>query len=807
MRTALHTALRPGVCAVLLTVLLGLAGPAVGQSVEHYEMDVLLAPVRLDGEFPLAIRTDTGSTGATLTVVTDVKGKLTGSLELPGVTLDVTGKVKAGPTGTTVKIKAQSLAGKLKLKGELSGDEFAGTSKGKGDLPSVLGSGTFALDCASAGSTSVLIGVTVTRSESGKLKGDGSLHLGETELAVGASGKRTTSFKLKARTSGFSFSGKGLPEIYGATVDWKAEGFGAKTSGEDLEVRAVIAPGGFAYPYDDVELEQNEPMGALTPTFSSGTPGSRFSVTPALPVGLELDPRSGVISGFPTALTSPVTYRVSAANAAGSTDATVRIEIRISRAESLAPEPLPLSEEKIRHFLARTRFGATADEYDEVVTRGLADVVEDMLVLRSGTTVEAEAEAYLVNDEDPPGLQGGFPSTTDLARWWTHLIVHNPDSFQEVIALLWHDHFATSTEVLSSDRRYWMKAHVNLFRHRGLGNLRDLLVDVSRDWAMLRWLDGDKSTADKPNENYAREFWELFTLGVDNGYTQADILEAARAFTGYRDRLNEDTGQRFMVFETGRHDPDSKTIFGVTIPAQNVTDDVEAVVDITLANRPAAEFICRKLFEYFCYVGPPDAVVAELASTLRGSGWELKPVVRKILLSEAFFSERSRTGLAKSPIEYAAGLIRSTGLEIRVSTLDSYLRDLGHRPTQPPTVDGWPEGALWFSAQGMVDRANLANVVTEEHEWSQKQDGITAASILPASARTAAEVVDTLVALLNVKPSEDDRTDWIDFLNTSRQNDGTVVTSPFDRDDANQVEARVRGLLYILAQHPTYHLR
>ena len=201
--------------ALLLAVLLAAVGSASGQSVEVYEMDVLLAPVRLDGEYPVAILTEAGSTGGSLAVHTDADGKVHGQLTLSGVTLDVTGKVSHRPTWSSVKLKARTESGKIKLKGALVGDSFEGSSKGKGDLPVALGPGTFSLDVSAAGPTSVLVGVTVTRAETGKLKGDGSVHLGAEALTVRAKGKRTTSFKLKAKGDGFSFSGKRAPRSTG----------------------------------------------------------------------------------------------------------------------------------------------------------------------------------------------------------------------------------------------------------------------------------------------------------------------------------------------------------------------------------------------------------------------------------------------------------------------------------------------------------------------------------------------------------------------------------------------------------------
>ena len=140
------------------------------------------------------------------------------------------------------------------------------------------------------------------------------------------------------------------------------------------------------------------------------------------------------------------------------------------------------------------------------------------------TALETTAAGHLVNTTDPVGLEGQFPSQQQVARYWLHLMINNPNPFQEVLAFFWHDHFASSTINLEGSATRWMVDQVNLWRKKGNGNLRQLLLDMSRDSVMLFFLDGVLNTKSAPNENFAREFWELFTLGVDNGYTQADIV-------------------------------------------------------------------------------------------------------------------------------------------------------------------------------------------------------------------------------------------------------------------------------------------
>jgi len=475
-----------------------------------------------------------------------------------------------------------------------------------------------------------------------------------------------------------------------------------------------------------------------------------FSVEPPLPAGLVLARDTGAISGTPDSAFAAATHVVTASNAAGGTTVKLRISARADRETSLDPLPGPYSDDDIRHLLVRTQWGASPAAFEAARKQGVAGYVKGAVSFPNTSAVEKDADALLVNEDDPKGLKGGFPSTAQLSRWWLRMMTRSKHPFQEVLAFFWHDHFATSSDVLSSDRRYWMKTHVNLWRKKGNGNLRDLLVEMARDWAMLQWLNGDTSTKNAPNENFAREFWELFTLGVDNGYTQEDILEAARAFTGYRERYDDEKKLRYIEFDPERHDTGDKHFFGRTIPGQSAGDDYEAVVDITLEERPVAEFICGKLFSYFCYEDPPAALIDEMAAELRARRWELKPVLKMLLTSEAFFSSKSRHGYVKSPVDFSLGFLRTTGLAVPVSTVDRSLIDQGQRPTQPPTVDGWPEGEFWLSAQGMVERANFAlSCITDRSR--QEEAGIDVADTLPpANRRSAPEVVTWLADLLRV---------------------------------------------------------
>lgn len=603
------------------------------------------------------------------------------------------------------------------------------------------------------------------------------------------------------------FPARRLPRVLGALAVCAALaacGGGGGSSG----------PGGgpenLAYGTPSAVYRTDVAVAPNAPTWTGGDPTS-FTVAPTLPPGLALDPATGVITGTPQAPATPTAHTVTASNGAGQDQAVVTIEVLWHESKSLAPKA-PLTDDDLRYFLDRTHFGFSQAHYDLLTGAGLSAYLDAITTITPAQTAQLEADATTAYLPDPD-----FPSAAGLARWWLYVMLLTPNPFQECLALHWHDHFATSQAVLDEAARYWFSAHMNLLRHGAAGNLRTLLLALARDWAMLEWLDGIRNNGSSPelvNENFAREWFELFCLGVDVLYTQQDIVEAARAFSGYRARFDPVTGQLFVEFDPARHDPGDKTVLGVLIPGQNLTDDYEAMVDLTLAARApgtnvsaCGRWIARSLLRYFCMEDPAPNLMDELAAQLESGGWELQPVLKTLLQSEAFFSAVARVGFSRPPVHMALGFIRSTNLIGDPRALDNAFTLMGHRPTMPPVVDGWPEGPAWYHAQGMVDRANVLDYLTVGAKGIQDALGLSAAALLPHPTATSAEVVDALAQRLRVTLSPDERTELITYLDTTRTTEGVVVPDPFDPANLAQVEVKIRGLLWILGQHPTYQLR
>lgn len=474
---------------------------------------------------------------------------------------------------------------------------------------------------------------------------------------------------------------------------------------------------------------------------------------------------------------------------------------------ALEPVTAP-STADVEHFLARAAFGNDESAEQAIGAQGYAAHLDAMLKLPvpGASQWDKDARELLKNGSKSPPNEYDYPSSAQLTRWWLHLMLESEHPFQEAVAMFWHGHFAASTSVLGQAHRRWFVDHINLFREHGTGNFRDLLVKISRDWTMLRWLDGKDSTKSKPNENFAREFFELFTLGVDNGYTQEDIVEAARAFTGYRERFDSSLGLTRIEWDASRHDDGHKLLFGRVIRGQNLGDDFESVVDVTLDERgeQVARFITSKIWSWLVGGDPSAEISAELVKTFRESSWELAPVFKRVLMSRAFFLAKRST--VRSPVETSIGFLRATGLRMPLSRLETQLRQMGQLPTQPPDVNGWPGGKRWLSAQAMVEHANLLRFSITERSH-QQNSGFLSTSLVPSADASADQVVAHWVGRLRLDVSEEERASFVDFLNSVRDSGGAVTSDEFDASESRHLDERVRGLLYVLGQHPSFLTR
>lgn len=284
-------------------------------------------------------------------------------------------------------------------------------------------------------------------------------------------------------------------------------------------------------------------------------------------------------------------------------------------------------------------------------------------------------------------------------QWWAQRMLVTPRPLQEKLALFWHGHFATS-DTKVRDYRKLLKQY-DLFREHANGNFRDLLIGVARDPAMLVYLDAGENVKGRPNENFGREILELFTMGVGN-YTETDIREASRAFTGWTH-----AGLDFVV-QPELHDAGVKTFLGRTGPYGGVQ-----VIDVILDQDVTTQFIAAKLYRYFVRDDPSPALVAELGALLRRHDYALAPLLTAIFRSRDFYGPAAYATQIKSPVHLVVSTYRKLGLrEIPgVPDFGSTTRALGQELFYPPNVAGWEGGRSWITPALLLERGNFAREV------------------------------------------------------------------------------------------------
>ncbi len=293
-------------------------------------------------------------------------------------------------------------------------------------------------------------------------------------------------------------------------------------------------------------------------------------------------------------------------------------------------------------------------------------------------------------------LRASSLETNRVSYWWANRMLDSPRPLEEKMALFWHGHFASNEAKVRDYRK--LLGQLEIFEKQGLGNFRDLTVAVAQSPAMLSFLDAGVNVKGASNENFAREIMELFTMGVGN-YTEKDIREAARAFTGWN---FVDVN---FVANKAQHDDGEKTVLGKT----GNFDGVQ-VVDIIMEQPCTADYIAGKIYRYFVRQDLSPELQKQLGATLRQSRYEIRPLLEKIFLSRDFYSPASVGTQIKSPVELAVSTYRKLGLTNvpGVPDFNSATGALGQQIFAPPTVAGWAGGQSWITPGLLLERANFA---------------------------------------------------------------------------------------------------
>ena len=429
---------------------------------------------------------------------------------------------------------------------------------------------------------------------------------------------------------------------------------------------------------------------------------------------------------------------------------------------SLLPVARAAQPDDIRHLLARTGFAVSPAELKQLPALDYPAAV-DRLLAQTRTTAVTPPPDWV--DDPPPDFRALRQASPEekkafrkhrrqqgigLKEWWYSEMLATSSQLTEVMTLFWHNHFTSGLRKVKWPTLMY-RQNVLLRRH-ATGNFRELLHAIARDPAMVLYLDNQTNRVGQPNENFARELLELFTLG-EGQYSEQDIKAAARAFTGWK--VSRKTG-RFR-FNARQHDDGVKVFLGQT---GNFNGD--DILDIILQQPRTAEFITGKLWAAFITTPPDPATLKQLAALFRNNDYEIKPLLRAILTHQDFLAPANRGTAIKSPVVFLVGTARVLELTVpNKRILVRAGRALGQDIFDPPNVKGWPGGTTWINASTLLLRQQIIQRLLRGKEMGNKKMRKKAISmvamrggILPASLENldSAELTRLLLPIPPVRP-------------------------------------------------------
>jgi Protein of unknown function (DUF1800) len=366
--------------------------------------------------------------------------------------------------------------------------------------------------------------------------------------------------------------------------------------------------------------------------------------------------------------------------------------------------------ELLAHLFRRAGFGATQEELEAALARGYEATVEQLLHPEQQPELDEDLIfRYYVDFHESRKIDSALSH-------WVYRMINTNRPLEEKMTLFWHCLFATGNSKVEAPPT--MLQQINTFRRFALGNFRDILVELSKDPAMIFWLDNQENTNRVHNENYGRELLELFSMGIGN-YTEDDVKECARAFTGWTFKNPIPAAKPYgrfkweFEFRPDLHDYGEKTFLGET-----GTFDGADVVDIVVRQPATAQFLARRLYLFFVADRPDQAAIDELAEVYVRSGYEIRAMLRALFLSDFFRSRTAYYAMVKSPADYVVGLLR-LAQDFSFPRPGIYdvafeCRYMGQDLLNPPSVEGWHVGKEWIDTGILVERVNFAaSVVTD----------------------------------------------------------------------------------------------
>jgi uncharacterized protein (DUF1800 family) len=437
----------------------------------------------------------------------------------------------------------------------------------------------------------------------------------------------------------------------------------------------------------------------------------------------------------------------------------------------------------VAHLLRRAGFGFSESELDRYTALGYQGALEQLLNPESvdDSALAQQLAALQLDLNDPENRRKIEPAKL----LWFNRMLYTRRPLQEKMTLFWHNHFATANSKVGN--AIHMLRQIDLFREHALGNFETLLQKVTRDPAMLIWLDNRQNRKSSPNENFAREVMELFTVGIGN-YSEQDIKEAARAFTGY----TLDRDQKF-VFQANQHDTGRKTFMGET-----KNWDADGVL-ATLVRHPAtARFLSTKLFKFFVHDAPESATIDRLANTFTTSGFDIRALVRDLFSGPEFLSSQAFHGLVKQPVDYVAGALKALEVNNFGPDITATMRRMGQDLLNPPDVSGWAGGSAWISSTTLFERFNFANKLATARDATKPYFTDIPGRVAARGVASSDMLVDYFVGLLvdgDLTPEA--RQALLSYV------DGQ---NPIALDNANSVDLKARGLVHLAMSVPSYQL-
>ncbi|CAG9196890.1 conserved hypothetical protein [Paraburkholderia tropica] len=420
------------------------------------------------------------------------------------------------------------------------------------------------------------------------------------------------------------------------------------------------------------------------------------------------------------------------------TSAASSVALSATSATSSSDESALLDADDARHLLIRTGFAPASADLAPYVGLTRAQAVDHVLASARTEAVtplpawcaeplptRAERRAWTPDQRrDAQRTRGQHDD--ELRAWWMREMLVTPSPLTERMTLFWHNHFTSGQDKVPEPQM--MAQQNSLLRRHALGSFATLLHEVAKDPAMLLYLDGASNRKGKPNENFAREVMELFTLG-EGQYTQQDVAEAARAYTGWG--VDPDTGR--FVWRPAQHDDGVKTVLG-----HSGTFDGDAMLDILLGEPQTAQFVTAKLWREFISDTPDAAQLDNAAARFRASHYDISAALRTLLLAPAFWDERNRGVLVSSPVEFVVGTVRRFNVSYgETAPFARASAALGERLFYPPNVKGWPGGAAWINSTTLLARKQFVEQLfraTESARPRMANSMTKTAASLPASA-------------------------------------------------------------------------